>query len=148
MVAIRDYLSEDRVLFLETKDRNEALEQLIDRAIERGNVTDARAFREAVQHRESVVSTGIGQGIAVPHIKHASVSEFFITLGVSAAGIDWNSIDRSPVHVAFLIAGPEDHEHYLQILSKVMLVARNARLRQDIVQCTEAAEVLSRFQDL
>lgn len=148
MIAIHDYLSEERVLFLETNEKDAVLGRLVDRAADSGNVIDASAFREAVFQREAVVSTGIGQSIAIPHVKHRSVREFFITIGVSREGIDWTSIDRKPVHIVFLIAGPEDHEHYLQILSKVMLVARNGDLRQKIVGASSETKVLEHFRKL
>ena len=148
MVEIRDYLAEHRVTFLETTDKNEALEQMVEVARGDEMVTDFESFREAVFHRESLVSTGIGQNVAIPHIKHNSVSQFFITVGISKGGIEWNSFDKQPVHLAFLIAGPEDHEHYLQILAKLTLIVRNPSLRTDIINSNSRAEVMQRFENL
>lgn len=148
MVEISDYLSDRRVTFLETSDKNEALKQLVKVAEEPDYVTDYQAFHDAVFHRESIVTTGIGQHVSIPHIKHNSVKAFFITIGISKRGIDWHSLDKKPVHLSFLIAGPEDHEHYLQILAKLTLIVRNPSLRSDIINCATASQVMECFTNL
>lgn len=148
MVDIRTYLSANRVAFLQTTDKNEALKHLVSVAEEPELVSDYSAFHDAVFYRESIVTTGIGQHVSIPHIKHDSVREFFITIGISKRGVEWHSFDKKPVHLAFLIAGPEDHEHYLQILAKLTLIVRNPSLRSDIINCTSAAQVIECFSNL
>jgi fructose-specific phosphotransferase system IIA component len=148
MVDIQHYLSEKRIAFMETTDKDEALEHLVTVAEEPRMVSDYQAFHDAVFHRESIVTTGIGQHVAIPHIKHDSVKEFFITIGISKRGVEWHSFDKKPVHLAFLIAGPEDHEHYLQIIAKLTLIVRNPTLRSDIINCTTPGDVMWCFTDI
>ena len=79
MVHLRDYLSADRVVIIEGGDKADVLTRLIELSRADELVKDFKTFRKEVLKRESIVSTGIGMGVAIPHVKTASVRSFFIT---------------------------------------------------------------------
>lgn len=143
---LHEYLSEDNVLFLKDSSRKESIRRLVQKAHELGYVEDAGEFEEAVLEREAIMSTGMGLGVAVPHAKLPDVRQFFIMIGVADREVDWTSIDQKPVRIIFLIGGPSDKQkEYLTILSKLMLVVKNAAIRESVLSATTAAEVLSPF---
>jgi PTS system nitrogen regulatory IIA component len=148
MVQLRDYLSADRIAIVSDGSKEEVLMRLIELSRSDALVRDYEMFRKEVLRRESIVSTGIGMGVAIPHVKTSAVRSFFITIGVSRTGIDWESLDGKPVFVAFLIGGPEDHQQYLQILAKLTLIIRNEDKRRAIVAAPSPEKILELFADL
>jgi PTS system nitrogen regulatory IIA component len=140
MVYLKDYLRGERIAIADFASRQEAIDHLLDISRSETLFRDFERFRREVHSRESVVSTGIGQGVAIPHVKSSSVVQFFITVGVF--------LDRKPVQIAFLIGGPENHAQYLQILAKLALIIRNPKKRHAIVKSRTPDEVLAQFSDL
>jgi fructose-specific phosphotransferase system IIA component len=141
MVNLRDYIAKDRIAFLAARDKQDALAKLIALSNDENYVIDFEQFQNAVLDREYIVTTGIGQNVAIPHIKSRWVRDFFITIGVFRDGVEWQSIDEKPVHLAFLIAGPEEHENYLRILAKLTLIIRNKEKRKAIIGARTPEEV-------
>jgi nitrogen PTS system EIIA component len=150
IVKISDYLDMNLVFFLNSSNRREAIDQMID-GLERFEVVpDKNIFKKAVFEREKLVSTGIGMGVAVPHAKLTSIKNFFIAIGIQKGkGIEWNAIDRSPVRLIFMIGGPDNRQNeYLQILSRLTRVIKDEELRKKIIssqQCEEVIKLLATF---
>ena len=138
MINLKDYIARDRIAFLEARDKQDALAKLIALSDDPRHVIDFEQFQNAVLDREYIVTTGIGQNVAIPHIKSRWVKDFFITIGVFRDGVEWQSLDEKPVHLAFLIAGPEEHENYLRILAKLTLIIRNKEKRKAIIHAETA----------
>lgn len=148
-MTIADYLSPRDVVFLKDSDRTGATRELIDRGTENSHLPDREAFSRAIFDRESLLSTAVGQGVAVPHAKIGGVSRFFVVIGISATPIDWDAPDREPVNLVFLIGGPADEQtRYLQILSKVMLVVKNDELRARMRDAPSAEAVIDIFSGM
>ncbi len=141
MINLNDYISKDRIAFLQARDKQDALAKLIELSNDDTFVIDFEQFQNAVLDREYIVTTGIGQNVAIPHIKSRWVRDFFITVGIFRDGVEWQSIDEKPVHLAFLIAGPEEHENYLRILAKLTLIIRNKEKRKAIIGAKTTDEV-------
>jgi PTS system nitrogen regulatory IIA component len=145
-MTIGDYLSPDGVVFLDGADRAGAARALIDRAATHDRLGDEEEFSRAIFERESILSTAVGQGVAVPHAKVTGISDFFVTVGVSRTPIEWDAPDGEPVRLVFLIGGPADQQtRYLQILAKVMLVVKNAGLRSRLLEAASAQDVIDTF---
>jgi len=109
-VALSSLLSSDLVKTeLESVDKEEVFEELIDLLARAGKITDRRAAVGTIIRREEQQSTGIGNGIAVPHGKHESIKELLCCLGLSAAGVDFDAIDGQPAHVIFLVLAESDN---------------------------------------
>ncbi|GAB4368658.1 MAG: PTS sugar transporter subunit IIA [Spirochaetales bacterium] len=139
------YLSKDCILFIqEAPNRDRVLELLIDAAHAAGKVKDKLRFAEAIAARELVVSTGIGLGVAVPHAKLQTIDTFFMAIGIVEGGVDWESIDGNPVHLVFLIGGPDNNQkEYLHILARIVQVVRNKDKRETLRNAKTSEEVLS-----
>lgn len=145
MIYLKQFLTLDRIAFLDSTNKAEALASLIEMSRSEQDIVDFDRFRKEVVQREAVLTTGIGQGVAIPHVKSDSVRQFFITVGVLPQGVNWDSLDEKPVYLAFLIGGPKDHESYLQILAKLTLIIRNAEKRAAIVAARSREQVLEQF---
>lgn len=103
-MRLRDVLDESVVkVGLESLDKEECFEEMIDLLVRSGRVSDRAGALEAVRHRESQGTTGIGNGIAVPHGKHASIQRLVAALGISEEGIEFDATDGQPVHLVFLL---------------------------------------------
>lgn len=125
-VDLAPYVSAERVLTLAAPiTKRELLRRLVDLTAAHPWVTDKPAFAQAILEREEVTSTGIGQGVAVPHARLPSVVGFVISIAVCPAGIEFAAQDGAPVHVAVMIAATDqDRKTYLRVLASVA-----ARLR-------------------
>jgi PTS system nitrogen regulatory IIA component len=142
------YLDDRLVAFLDVETRDEAIDHLIDLLDQQGKLPDRNAFRVAIMHREQLVSTGIGMGVAVPHAKLSGLSRFFIAIGIqNKKGIDWNALDKAPVRLVFLIGGPEGHQtEYLKILSQLTSAIKDLDLRREILQLQTGEDVIALFR--
>lgn len=149
LMKILNYLDPRFVAFLDVSNRDEAISSLIDLLHTEGKLQDAEAFRQAIFHREALVSTGIGMGVAIPHAKMNSFSDFFIVVGIQKKkGLDWNALDKVPVRLIFMIGGPENRQtEYLQILSLLTGTIKEAELRKELLKASSAEEVISLFAD-
>lgn len=145
-----DYLDLNCVCFLDSNKRDDALKTLVDSLVAAGKLKDGNSFYDALLKREKILSTGIGRGVAIPHAKGKEYGEFFMALGICQKGVDWNSLDKSPVRLIFLIGGPEDRQNeYLQILSKVTFAMKEEQLRKKLLTSSltkeDVTELLSPF---
>jgi mannitol/fructose-specific phosphotransferase system IIA component (Ntr-type) len=122
--------------------KQEALDTLITAVGTNPVVTDVEAFRAAVYEREGIMSTGIGEGIAIPHVRIPEITEATLGVGIAPAGIDFDTLDNKPVNVLVLFATPAGSDkEYLSLLAQVMLSLRNKELFDGLVACKTPAEV-------
>jgi len=149
MIYLRDYLKKDRVVFLEETKKEGAIERLIQTLENAPEILDNDTFRRDIFEREKIMSTGIGLGIAIPHVKSQALKDFIIVIGISKKGIPWEALDNQPVHLIFLIGGSADqHQLYLRLLSKIILVLKNEKRRRALSKAKDAEEVISHFSSL
>ncbi len=126
----------DAALLLESlaaTTRAEAVEELLAQLVADGRLQQGKlaGMKKKLAEREALGSTGIGNGVAVPHVKTDAVTSPVLALGRSVAGIDWSSIDGRPVHVVFMIIVPiEATEHHLALLRWISSLARDADFRR------------------
>ncbi len=146
MSESKPYLTPQRAVRLKATDKVAALDELIDLVAEADEVHDKDALWRAMHDRESIMSTGIGVEIAVPHAKLVSVADFVIAVGIAPAGIEWDSIDGKPVKIAVMIAGPEQRqEDYLRILSRAVLLLKNPKNREHLLAAESGDEIVRFF---
>ncbi|HOJ50554.1 MAG TPA: PTS sugar transporter subunit IIA [Spirochaetota bacterium] len=141
MIHLKDYLDENNIIFIDEETKEDVLEKMIDFLKSKPFVKDFKAFKKALFEREKIVSTGIGFGIAIPHVKIKEITNFFICIGVHKKGIDWESIDKKPVKLVFLIGGPDDHITYLKLLAKINLILRNPETREKLENSKTSKEI-------
>lgn len=124
------------------------LAKLLDGA---GKLADVQRFMEAVLRREDQGTTGIGDGIAIPHAKSSAVKEAAIAFGKSEKGVDFASLDGKPVHLIFMIAAPEgaDNQH-LEALSRLSELLMKKEVREGLMKASspdEVLEVIGRYEE-
>ena len=105
------------------KSKNEALDQMVELMAKSGNINDLEAYRQEVYRREEEGTTGVGEGIAIPHGKGAFVDKPGLAAMVVKDGVDYDSLDGEPVHLIFLIAAPNTKDNvHLDVLSKLSVL--------------------------
>ena len=138
-------LGEDRIKFLSSNTKNDIIDEMSQ--LSKDVVTDVDEFKRTILERESIISTGIGQGFAIPHVKNEYVENFFITMGLVRDGVDWDAIDNEPVHIIFMIGGPDGKQNeYLSILSKLSLIIKNPLNKEFMLNASDSAEILEFFK--
>jgi mannitol/fructose-specific phosphotransferase system IIA component (Ntr-type) len=133
-------------------DKPTVIRELVDSLAAAGAIAEREVpgIVSAIMKREELGSTGIGRGVAVPHTKHASVERLVGTVGVSAEGVDFNSLDGDKVQLLFLLVSPPDrpgdHLRALENISRQLRddtfcrFLKQARTAQDIQQLLEEAD--------
>ena len=82
-MEILDFITKDTIMFTDKKDKYAVINTMIDKASELGKINDRDGFKQAIEARESLISTGIGLGIAVPHAKLSGIKDFFVITGIT-----------------------------------------------------------------
>ena len=125
------------------KDKKEALDQVVDLMAKSGKINDVEAYRQRVYAREEESTTGIGEGIAIPHGKCDAVTKPGLAAMVVKDGVDFDSLDGEPVHLIFLIAAPntEDNIH-LDVLSKLSVLLMDEQFTADLLNAKSVDEFL------
>jgi PTS system nitrogen regulatory IIA component len=146
-IRVSHYLHPESILFLHATSRNEAILSLVNALEKQGKIPDKELFFQALLEREKIVSTGIGIGVAIPHAKLSCFHDFFIAIGVQKnKGLEWQSLDKTPVRLIFLIGGPENKQtEYLQILSRLTMAIKEEDLRKKLLHEDSIEEILSLF---
>lgn len=105
-----------------------------------------RAVIDALADRESVLSTGIGVGIAVPHVRHANVPIEVMRVGRSRAGLAFDAIDGQPVHVVFAILMPSgNHRRHVEVLGAIAGALKDSARRERVFAADDAAAFVERL---
>jgi nitrogen PTS system EIIA component len=117
------------------KTKTEALEELVDALIKGGLKLDSAKVIEVLQQREKLGSTGIGDGLAIPHGKISSLDEIVVAFGRSKKGVDFDSLDGKPVHIFFLLLAPENSVgQHLKALARISKMLKTANFRQKLIE--------------
>lgn len=144
MKTVAEYTSTQYIKRLKAKNKFKAIEELA-LAFEGSDVCSSVGdLIEALKEREKIMSTGIGFGIAIPHARLKSVREMTFAIGISAKGIDFDSIDSQPAHLIILVAaGEKQHKEYLRLLSSIMTVLKKEKVKDRIINSDDNEEILS-----
>ena len=142
-MKISDYLLLEHVVILAGTTKIVALNEIVTAV---GNFNDSIGTEElsrAIWKRERMMSTGIGQGLGIPHVRLPGLSDAVMAVGISRNGIaDYESLDNKPVHIIVLIAAPQGrHEIYIRLLAKVANVLKQDKIRKAITEADNAATV-------
>ena len=124
-------------------DQNEAIDQLIALHESAGNLIDVSGFKKAILDREAKGSTAIGNGIAVPHGKSASVKKAGLVAITCPDGVDYKALDGKPSNLLFMIAAPENGaDTHLEVLSKLMGMLMDGEFCKKLVEAKSVDEFL------
>ncbi|HMS18441.1 MAG TPA: PTS sugar transporter subunit IIA [Planctomycetota bacterium] len=146
---ITSLVNSERVVTLKADSKENALKALVKVLAKTKQVTNEKELAKAISDRERILSTGIGYGIAIPHAKIPSVSDFIAAIGISKDGIVFESLDGKPVHLIVMIAGPEgQNEDYLRILARFTAVLKSEETRNRIIDARKPEQVIDILQEV
>jgi mannitol/fructose-specific phosphotransferase system IIA component (Ntr-type) len=118
-MRIRDILSDDAIIVgIKSDTKKAVLEEMVMLLHEQGKLTDRQKMLEVLLARESLGSTGIGQGIAIPHGKSSVAKALSAACAISKTGVDFDALDDDKVYVIFLLVAPEDPEDVIRVLDQ------------------------------
>ena len=127
---------------LESTEKDEVLEEMVEEFITLDLSLNRSTILEAILEREAKLSTGIGHGVAVPHGMTSSFSGVKGVIGISREGIDFDSFDKAPVHLIFmLMSGPQDCEYHVQVIKRLAQVLELPGFMETIASKTTAQDI-------
>ena len=125
-------------------DKNAAIDRLVDLMAASGNLTDKEAYKKCVLAREKEGSTGIGEGIAIPHAKTDAVKAPGLASMIVRNGVDYESLDDEPAYLFFLIAAPADGNNvHLEVLSRLSRLLMDDVFRENLMNAKTAEEYMT-----
>ncbi len=144
-MRITDLLKRDTIIMnLKASTKEAVLDEMIKKLESAGRLDSAEQFKEAILKRESQSTTGIGEGIAIPHAKTAAVKVPALCFGKSDDGVDFESLDGMPAHLLFMIAASEGaNQTHLETLSKLSSFLMDTNFRKRLLEAKTADELLS-----
>jgi PTS system nitrogen regulatory IIA component len=149
-VQTQTILSPERILFLNYPAKRDVLLALAKNLSSAPQIKNSNEFALEILKREELMSTAIGRGIAIPHIRLMSITDLVASVGISRVDItDFNPLDDEPVRLVIMIAAAyNQHAHYLQTLSFFSSRLRNRELCKSLLNAQTASEVYSLFAGL
>lgn len=148
MRKLSEMITKDRIVDLKGKTKQEVLKELCDIIATAPEVTDKNDFYISIMKREKIMSTGIGIGLAVPHVKIDSVKDFVMAIGRKKEGIDFDSLDGKPVYLVIMIgANTEQRDDYLKVLAKISLLLKNPEFREKMMTAATSDEIIELLKE-
>jgi len=143
-MKLSKFCGEDLISFdLKGKTKNEIIEELVNLASRSKLVKDKDEVLKAVLEREKLVTTGVGYGVAFPHAKTKAIKGIVIAFGRSKTGIDFDAMDKKPVHLFFLIAAPEDAiGAHLNVMARLSYLMKSEKNRDVLMKISNPRELL------
>lgn len=147
-MRICEILTEDLIrINLKGENKTEIINALIDILANSKQVIDIEKVRNAIFERESIMSTGVGNGFAIPHGKTDAVNDLVTAFGITEKPIDYQSLDDKPVRLIFLLVGRENMVGpHIKLLSRISRLMNKDEFRQKLLNCTTSSEVLEAFK--
>ncbi|MGT2803155.1 PTS fructose transporter subunit IIABC [Streptococcus henryi] len=150
-MKIQDLLKKEvMILDLKATSKEAVIDEMITNLVDKGVVTDFDTFKAGIMNREAQMTTGLGEGVAMPHSKNAAVKEATVLFAKSNTGVDYEALDGAPVDLFFMIAAPDGandtHLAALADLSKYLLKdgfaakLREVKSADDVIATFDAAE--------
>ncbi|MFB1082030.1 fructose-specific PTS transporter subunit EIIC [Jeotgalibacillus sp. JSM ZJ347] len=144
-MKITDLLTKSTInLELKSTDKQGTIDEMVSLLDRAGKLADPKAYREAIQAREDQTTTGIGEGVAIPHAKTKAVKEPAIAFGRSVEGLDYESLDGQPAHLVFMIAATEGaNDTHLKALSRLSVLLLKDEVKQGLLDAKTPDEVIA-----
>lgn len=142
VLLLTDLLTPDRIRIpLRARTKDELLEELVEVVADSDELSDRTELLRAVREREAVLSTGIGNGVAIPHGKSVAVPELRMAAGTAEHAVDFDALDGEPVRLLFLLVGPESAAGpHIKALSRISRIIRQDSVRERLINATSAEE--------
>lgn len=151
MLKLSEFIAKDAIVAqLSAVKRDEAIHELVDALVSAGAApkTLRDTLVKLILDREKKGSTGFGKGVAVPHVKHEKIKKMTATIGVSAAGIDFNALDKAPVYTIFLLLSPADKpDEHLQAMENIFSHLQRETFRRFLRQATTTEQIMELIEE-
>ncbi len=147
-MKISDILTENLVATgLPGNTKNEVIDAMIDLVATSPKVTDKEKVRKAIFEREEIMSTGVGNGFAIPHGKTEAVADIVAAFAVTAKPIDYQSLDEKPVRLVFLLVGKDNLVGpHIKLLSRISRLMNKEEFRKRLLDLKSPREILDAFR--
>ncbi len=144
-MRLSKFCDENLIAFnLKATTKDAVIEELVKLASNSPLVKDSDELLRDIIHRENMVTTGIGYGVAFPHAKTKATRGIVIAFGRSEDGIDFEAMDKKPVYVFFLIAAPEDAiGAHLNVMARLSYIMKSEENREKLTKVSSPGELLS-----
>ena len=148
-MKLLDFLQKERIVpRLNARDKQGVLAELTEVLVSTGTIRSGREAVQVLLEREKLGSTGIGEGIAIPHGKLKELKDVIAVFGRSQDGVDFDSMDGAPVHLFFLLMAPENSAStHLKALARISRLLKDRGFREELLQAESQAtlfEIVSR----
>jgi len=145
-MKLLDFVCFDAVIpQLEAGDRDGVIAELISALADAGKIKQSAEIIDAVVKRENEASTGIGKGVAVPHVKHSAVDKVIAAIGCKSEGIDFTSLDKQPAYSVILLLSPADNaDNHLRAMETIFKCLQKDDFRKFLRQ----AETVEQIKDV
>ncbi|MCX5802433.1 MAG: PTS sugar transporter subunit IIA [Proteobacteria bacterium] len=142
-MRIEEILKESCVVAdIKGKTKGETLFELVDVLKKANLIHNIEKAVNVILEREKLGSTGIGDGVAIPHGKMKGIHNIVCAFGRSKDGVDFDAVDRKPVHIFFLLLAPEDSASlHLKMLSRISKILRDPSFRKRLIDLTDAHDI-------
>lgn len=144
-MRITELLTKDTInLSLKSAQKSGAIEELVQVLDSAGKLTNRSEFKEAILKREEQSTTGIGDGVAIPHAKTKAVKHAAIAFGRSVSGVNYESLDGQPAHLFFMIAATDGANNtHLEALARLATLLMKEEARKQLLEAKSEHEVLT-----
>ena len=148
MIKIFEFLYPKAIILdLQSKDKKGAVNELVECLVKEKKLKDSLKAISAVMEREKLGTTGVGQGVAIPHGRTDVVSELVGAVGISKQGVEFEALDGEPVYIIFLLLSPPDSGgQHLRALAKVSRLCKDKFFRQALMESKTKEEILKIIQ--
>lgn len=150
-MKLTEIIAEEAVIVrLAAGDRDGVIAELIDALVRAGSAPAKMrdTLIQSVLERERRGSTGFGKGVAVPHVKHKSITGMAAAIGLSPRGVDFNALDKQPVYSVFLLLSPEDRpEEHLQAMEVIFKNLSKDTFRRFLRQAASVEDVRTLLEE-
>ena len=148
-MKITDILKKEHIIDnLVSTDKASTLEELSSFLENKGLVSNKETLLNALMGREQLGSTGIGENVAIPHAKISEIDQIITMFGRSIKGIEFDSLDKKPVHFIYLVLAPMNSSgQHLKVLARISRLLKNKPLRESIISATETNQIYSIIAD-
>lgn len=142
-MKITELMSNDLIIStLLGKTKKEALKELVDCVVKKESKIDSNELLRVLLEREELGSTGIGDGIAIPHGKIKKIENLIVAFGRSLEGVDFQSMDGKPTHIIFLLIAPENSAGiHLKALARISRLLKDSAFRRNIMEANTSQEI-------
>jgi PTS system fructose-specific IIC component len=147
-MRISDILTEDLIVTgLEGNSKDDIIEKMVDLVGTSPKVLDIDKVRKAIFERERIMSTGVGNGFAIPHGKTDAVSDIVAGFAVTERPIDYESLDEKPVRLVFLLVGKDNLVGpHIKLLSRISRLMNKEEFRRKLLEQPSSADILELFR--